>query len=52
MAWAAIDRTLVHQAACLPTLNERGLDFLSSRVANYQSHPYLGMLADQLWLRR
>jgi peptide/nickel transport system substrate-binding protein len=50
--WSAIDRDLVDRAAWLPMINERGIDFLSGRVANYQSNPYLGLLADQLWVRR
>ena len=28
------------------------IDFLSDRVTNYQSHPYWGLLADQLWVQR
>lgn len=50
--WSAIDRDLVNRAAWLPMINERGIDFLSDRVTNYQSHPYGGLLADQLWVRR
>jgi hypothetical protein len=49
--WAQIDRNLVNEAAWLPTLNERGLDFLSARVTGYQSMPYWGLLADQLSTR-
>ncbi|MGN6799878.1 MAG: BTAD domain-containing putative transcriptional regulator [Gaiellaceae bacterium] len=49
--WTQIDRELVDQAAWLPMVNERGIDFLSTRVANYQPHPYWGMLVDQLWVR-
>ena len=49
--WARIDRRLVDRAAWLPMINERGIDFLSARVANYESHPYWGLLVDQLWVR-
>jgi ABC-type transport system substrate-binding protein/DNA-binding SARP family transcriptional activator len=49
--WATIDRKLVDEAAWLPTVNERGLDFLSGRVTGYQSIPSWGMLADQLSIR-
>jgi peptide/nickel transport system substrate-binding protein len=49
--WAEIDRNLVDQAAWLPTLNERGLDFVSTRVTGYESMPYWGLLADQLSIR-
>ena len=50
--WARIDRELVDRAVWLPMVNERGIDFLSTRVANYESHPYWGLFADQLWVRR
>jgi ABC-type transport system substrate-binding protein len=50
--WAQIDRRLVDRAAWVPMINESGIDFLSARVANYQSHPYWGVLVDQLWVRR
>jgi hypothetical protein len=36
----------------LPMINERGIDFLSTRVANYEPHPYWGLFADQLWVKR
>jgi len=49
--WAQIDRDLVDQAASAPFINERAIDFVSARVRNYQSHPYWGIIADQLWLR-
>jgi ABC-type transport system substrate-binding protein len=48
--WAAIDRRLVDKAAWLPMINDLGLDFVSARVRNYQSNPYGGLIADQLWL--
>lgn len=50
--WAGIDRELVDRAVWLPMINERGIDFLSTRVANYESHPYWGLVADQLWVKR
>jgi ABC-type transport system substrate-binding protein len=50
--WAQIDRNLVDQAASLPMINERGLAFLSGRVTNYQSHPYWGLIADQLSVKK
>lgn len=49
--WAGIDRDLVDQAAWVPLVNERVVDFVSSRVRNYQFHPYWGFMADQAWLR-
>jgi hypothetical protein len=49
--WAKLDRELVDRAAWVPLINERGIDFVSARVRNVQSHPYLGILADQLVLQ-
>jgi peptide/nickel transport system substrate-binding protein len=50
--WARLDRELVDRAVWLPMINERGIDFLSTRVANYESHPYWGLAVDQLWVKR
>jgi YVTN family beta-propeller protein len=49
-AWARIDHELVDQAAWVPIVNERGIDFVSARVRGYEFHPYWGLIADQLWL--
>jgi peptide/nickel transport system substrate-binding protein len=49
--WARIDHELVDRAAWVPLIDERGIDFVSARVGNYQVHPYWGIIADQLWLR-
>jgi ABC-type transport system substrate-binding protein len=48
--WARIDRRLVDLAAWVPTVDGRGVDFVSRRLRNYQFHPYWGLIADQLWL--
>ena len=45
------NRELVDRAAWVPLINGRGIDFVSARVRNVQSHPYLGILADQLVLQ-
>jgi YVTN family beta-propeller protein len=50
--WAEIDRRLVDRAVWAPMVNDRGLDFVSDRVANYQAHPFWGMLVDQLQVVR
>ncbi len=47
-AFAGIDRQLVDLAAWAPIVDERGIDFVSARIHNYQSHPYWGIMADQL----
>ena len=49
--WAAIDRQLTDEAAWVPTVNVRALEFVSSRVRNYQFSPVGGFLAHQVWLR-
>jgi peptide/nickel transport system substrate-binding protein len=49
--WAELDRRLVDAAVWAPLIDERGIEFVSTRVRNYQSHPYWGLLADQLWVR-
>lgn len=50
--WERIDHSLADQAAAAPMINERGLAFVSARVANYESHPYWGLIADQLSVNR
>jgi peptide/nickel transport system substrate-binding protein len=49
--WSRIDRALVDQGAWVPLVNPRLIDFVSTRVRNYQFHPYWGILADQLSVR-
>lgn len=46
--WARVDRAAVDEAAWVPLVNPRLIDFVSARVRNYQHHPYLGIIADQL----
>jgi peptide/nickel transport system substrate-binding protein len=48
--WARVDRRVVDEAAAVPMINERGVDFVSERVRNYEFNPYGGLIADQLWL--
>ena len=50
-AWARVDRATVDEAAWLPLVNPRQLDFVSARVGNFQHHPYWDILVDQLWVR-
>jgi hypothetical protein len=35
----------------VPTVKEREIDVVSSRLHNYEYHPTWGFLADQSWLR-
>ncbi len=46
--WAALDARVTDRAAWVPLVNARAIDFLSARVGNYQHHPLLGLIADQL----
>ena len=48
--WAAIDRRISDEALWVPTVNEREIDVVSTRVHNYLYHPIWGFLADQSWL--
>jgi peptide/nickel transport system substrate-binding protein len=51
--WAQADRTVTDQAPAIPLVTPTNIDFLSSRVGNYQYNQYAGtpMLLDQLWVR-
>jgi YVTN family beta-propeller protein len=50
---ANIDRQLVRKAPWVPLFNPRLVDFVSSRVGNYQTNTYASstVLLDQLWVR-
>jgi peptide/nickel transport system substrate-binding protein len=50
-AWAEVDHRVVDAAASVPLINPRAVEFVSSRVRNYQYHPVWGPLAAQVWLR-
>lgn len=49
--WAHVDHELVDRAALVPLYNLRQTDFVSRRVHNFQHHPYLGALVDQILIR-
>ena len=49
--WTRIDHELTDRAVWLPLVNPRIIDFVSSRVRNYEFHPIWGFMADQVWLR-
>jgi YVTN family beta-propeller protein len=48
--WGKIDREIVDQAAWVPFVNPRALEFLSDRVGDYQFNPQWGTLLDLLWV--
>lgn len=49
-AWARIDQQITLQAPWLPLYNPRLDIATSSRVGNYQYHPFFGLMLDQLWV--
>jgi len=49
--WAAADRKVTLAAPWVPVLNPAGVDFVSSRVGNYEHNPQWGLLIDQLWVK-
>jgi len=49
--WSRLDREIVDQAPMVPLVNPKHVDFLSSRVGNYQYNPQWGLLLDELWVR-
>ena len=49
--WTAIDHELVDEAPWVSLYYPRELTVLSTRVGNYQFHPYWDLLIDQLWVR-
>ena len=50
-AWRGIDHQVTDKAAWLPLYNPRQTLVTSSRVGNYQYHPFFLLLPDQLWVR-
>jgi YVTN family beta-propeller protein len=50
-AWARVDRQVADDGAAIPLVTPREVEFVSSRVRNYQFHLIWGFLADQVWLR-
>lgn len=49
--WAAVDRIVTSDAPWVTLANLNNIDFLSTRVTNYQYNPFLGVLLDQLRIR-
>ena len=50
--WAAVDRRLTDDAPWVPLANTSWVDFLSTRVTNYQYNSAFGLLLDQLAVTR
>jgi peptide/nickel transport system substrate-binding protein len=49
-AWASIDHELTNRAPWVPTVTERDVDVVSSRLRNYEYNPVWGFLVDQSWI--
>jgi peptide/nickel transport system substrate-binding protein len=49
--WGQIDRRVVDASAAIPLVTPRAVEFVSSRLRNYQFHPIWGLIVDQVWLR-
>jgi len=50
-AWAKIDQEITDQAASATLFNPKLIDFVSSRVGNYEFSKQFYMLIDQLWVK-
>jgi DNA-binding SARP family transcriptional activator/ABC-type transport system substrate-binding protein/streptogramin lyase len=48
--WAELDRELVDRAGWVPLVNPHTIDFVSTRLHDYQADPVLGLIADQVSL--
>jgi YVTN family beta-propeller protein len=48
--WAEADRRAVDAAGLLPLVTPHEVEFVSTRLRNYQYNPINGFLADQAWL--
>ena len=48
--WASIDHELTNRAPWVPTVTEREVDVVSSRLRNYEYNPVWGFLVDQSWI--
>jgi YVTN family beta-propeller protein len=49
--WQRIEREILTRAPVVPTSNRRNVDFVSTRVGNYEYHPQWGVLLDRLWIK-
>jgi ABC-type transport system substrate-binding protein len=49
--WTAIEHDLVDHAPWVPLVDRMWVNLVSQRVGNFQVHPQLGPLIDQMWVR-
>jgi peptide/nickel transport system substrate-binding protein len=50
-AWQSIDRSITSAVPWIPLANPTAVDYVATRVGNYQRHPTFGILLDELWVR-
>jgi peptide/nickel transport system substrate-binding protein len=50
-AWQRIDRAVTDAAPWVSLYNARSVDYLATRVGNYQRNPATGVLLDRVWVR-
>jgi YVTN family beta-propeller protein len=50
-AWAEVDHAITDEAPFVSLLNGVQVDFVSSRLENYQYNPVWGLLLDQVWVQ-
>jgi peptide/nickel transport system substrate-binding protein len=50
MLWTKVDEALTDRAVAVPLVHRSAVALVSERVGNYQYHPQLGTLFDQLWV--
>jgi YVTN family beta-propeller protein len=49
--WQRVDREITDASPWVPLIASKDVNFLATRVGNYQYSPAMGMLIDQLWVR-
>jgi peptide/nickel transport system substrate-binding protein len=49
--WTRVDHELTNDAAWVPTVDLRSVEFVSARLHDYEYNPVWGFLPDQVWLR-
>jgi peptide/nickel transport system substrate-binding protein len=50
--WAAVDRAVTREAPVIPLYSSAVPYWVSPRVSGFAYNPFLGILLDQLWVRR
>jgi peptide/nickel transport system substrate-binding protein len=50
--WAAVDRAVTRQAPVIPLSSSGITNWVSPRVSGFAYNPFIGVLLDQLWVRR